>query len=300
MALNMERLAPPTREFAAVVEELLARRRHDWKNGQRRSTQGDPWPRSWTRDELCDVAYSSYKALLKGAIRRPPRREVVMEIADYLACSLAERNRLLAAARYALEQPYLAGAELQAALDVAQEVIDGLPLPAHSLTRDWNIHLANHSLWRLLGLGDEQLAALPGEQLNVLQLVFDPDLPLYSLLSPHPEAWERTARREVYGFKHQNELCRYDDWYHERVAGWMELPRFAEYWNAIGIDAPPASVRDHELFQTYTFEFTYPDGIVLRVRSLLIALGDMEYPKVIAYLPLDDATRAVYRTLGPA
>lgn len=297
MALKLERMAPETRDFAAVVEELLARRR---SQARASTTNGgdELWPKVWTREELCDVAYSSYKALLKGAIRRPPRREVVMEVADYLACSLVERNRLLAAARYALEQPYLAGTQLEAALAVAQQVIDELPLPAHSLTRDWSVHLVNRGLLRLLGLGAEQLPALPDQPLNVLELVFDPRLPLHSLLSPNPETWERTARREVYGFKLQNALCQYDEWYAQRVARLMELPRFAEFWNAIGIDTSPASLSDHESFQTYVFEFTYPDGSVLRIRSLLIALGDVEYPKVVAYVPLDDTTRRVYRELG--
>src|SRR5438270_4145248 len=71
------RTAPECRDFAVVVEELLARRRGEAAHATR-PRRG--WPREgwglkrWTREELCDDAYSSYKALLKGSIRRPPRR----------------------------------------------------------------------------------------------------------------------------------------------------------------------------------------------------------------------------------
>lgn len=302
MAKLFDRIAPDCRELALVIEELLARRRQDAAQHRQRSaarTADDWWPKEWTRDELCDVVYSSYKALLKGAIRRPPRRQVVMEIADYLECSLEERNRLLVAARYAPEQPYLQGAQLETALGVAQTVIDALPLPAHSLTRDWDIHLVNERLLRLLGITRAQLEGLPPEQRNVLQLVFDPELPLHTLLRPNPDTWDRTARREIYGFKQQNQLCQYDDWYAARVERLMALPHFAQYWQQIGLDAPPAA-EDHHAFTTYLFELTYPDGRVLHVRSLLIALGDIDYPKVIAYIPADEFTRRVFIDQGLA
>lgn len=303
MAPLFDRIAPDCRDLARVIEELLARRRQD---AARRAQLAAPsridrgWPKEWTRDELCDVVYSSYKALLKGAIRRPPRRQVVMELADYLECSLEERNRLLVAARYVPEQPYLQGGQLTDALAVAQTVIDELPLPAHSLTRDWDIHLLNDRLLRLLGIAPEQFATLPPEQRNVLQLVFDPELPLHALLSRNPEVWDRTARREVYGFKQQNQLCQYDDWYVARIEQLMQLPHFARYWQQTTLDASSASTADHNTFSTYLFELTYPDGTTLHVRSLLIALGDIDYPKVIAYIPADQPTRQLFARWGLA
>jgi len=301
MAKLFDRIAPDCRDFAITAEELLARRRQERAHDVQRPVahaSGEWWPKEWTRDELCDVVYSSYKALLKGAIRRPPKRQVVMELADYLECSLDERNRLLVAARYAPEQPYLQGAQLEHALAVAQTVIDALPFPAHSLTRAWDIHIVNAQLVKLLGITQEQLQSLPAEQRNVLHLVFDPQLPLHALLSPNAEAWDRTARREIYGFKQQNQLCQYDAWYAARIEHLLALPHFAQYWHQTGIDTPPLSTPDHDPFTTYVFEFTYPNGTVLHVRSLLIALSDLDYPKVIAYMPADQSTRELYAALG--
>ena len=74
------------------------------------------------RPDAEGVPYSSYKAPLKGSIRRPPRRAVVLAIADYLECTLAERNRLLVAPQYAPQQPYLSGVALTARLGPATSV----------------------------------------------------------------------------------------------------------------------------------------------------------------------------------
>src|SRR5919201_4343442 len=78
-----DRTAPECRDFAVVVEELLARRRREAVQTRPprrgRAPQGGG-PKRWTREELCDVAYSSYKPLLKGRTRPPPRREVVLAI----------------------------------------------------------------------------------------------------------------------------------------------------------------------------------------------------------------------------
>jgi hypothetical protein len=234
-----DRTAPACRDFAVVVEELLARRRGEAAQ-TRPPRQGWPratWePKRWTREELCDVAHSSYKALLKGSIRRPPRRAVVLAIADYLECTLAERNRLLVAAQYAPQQPYLTGADLTAVLALAQETVDYVRLPAYVVTREWDVRSTNAHLLTLFGATRTQVDAIPPEQRNILHLVFDPSLPLYERLSGTREAWERTARRSIYRFKRDNVLCQDEAWYKQRVQRLMGLPRFAEYWHQIQID----------------------------------------------------------------
>jgi hypothetical protein len=300
MASVLERVVPDCHDFAFTVEALLARRRRD--SAQRLHTQTsyadqESWTKEWTRDEVCDLVYSSYKAMLKGAIRRPPRRHVVMDLADYLECSLDERNRLLVAARYAPEQPYLQGAALATALAYAGMVIDDLPFPAHALTRDWDLHLPNDPLVQILRMTREQFTMVPAEQRNILHLVFDPASPLYALLRPNRASWERTARREVHGFKQQNQLCQYDAWSIERVERWMSLPHFARFWHEAELGAMDASI-DHDVFSPYEFELTYDRNAVLHMRAVLIALSDCDYPKVIAYLPADRATRHHFTALG--
>jgi hypothetical protein len=296
-----DRTAPECRDFAVVVEELLARRRREAVQTRppRRGRAPQRWgPKRWTREELCDVAYSSYKALLKGRIRRPPRREVVLAIVDYLECTLAERNRLLIAAQYAPQQPYLTGAALAAALALAQETVDYVPLPAYVVTRAWDVRSTNAHLLTLFGATRAQVDAIPAEQRNILHLVFDPRLPLYARLSGTPEAWERSARRSIYGFKRDNVLCQDEAWYRQRVQRLMGLPRFAEYWKQVQIDVeargdrfgPAPGWREG-------IEIMHPTGTVVRVRPLLILQGDSDYPRVVAFLPADPDSRRAFGTL---
>jgi hypothetical protein len=77
----------------------------------------------------------------------------------------------------------------------------------------------------------------------------------------------------------------------------MGLPRFAEYWQQIQIDVEargdgfgPASGR------LDTIEITHPGGTVVRVRPLLILQGAIDYPRVVAFLPADAASRRAFGT----
>jgi hypothetical protein len=134
-------------------------------------------------------------------------------------------------------------------------------------------------------------------QRNILHLIFDPGLPLYERLSSTREAWERTARRSIYEFKRDNVLCQDEVWYRHRVQRLLGLPRFAEYWQQIQIDCEahgdgfsPASVGPN------TIEITHPTGTILRVRPLLILQGAIDYPRVVAFLPADAASRRAFGT----
>jgi len=105
---------PDCREFVEVVEDLLNRRQNNLSNHiSTRAWQDNLWgPRTWTRTEMEDMVYSSYKQMRRGRITRPPRREVVIDMADYLDCTIDERNRLLVAANLPPVDPYLTYAYL--------------------------------------------------------------------------------------------------------------------------------------------------------------------------------------------
>ena len=209
--------------FAAVVETILQRRR-SIPAARRVARGGLAVPRAWTRDELCLEAYSSYRALLRGAVRRPPRREVVLAIADYLLCSHSERNQLLTAAGYAAEHPGPSVAELRAALDTLGTFIETLPLPAYAVSRNWTVQLINDHLLRLL---EEQKGGphSPGgpRKRNVLRLLFDPACRSANCSSRTRPAGASTAS-EVMRFREDNEPWQYDHWYRGLVTRLSDLP----------------------------------------------------------------------------
>jgi PAS domain-containing protein len=293
--LGPVRVAPDCAAFANLVETLLRRRRSDPQ--QRRAAVS--WyavPRSWTRDELCDVAYSSYRALLRGAVRRPPRRDVVMEIADYLQCSMTERNQLLVAARYAIEHPGPRGAELQLAVAELRTVMDALPLPAYAVSREWTVLLVNDHMLAALGLQLSDLIGLPLRSRNVLQLLFDPALPIRALLEPDAASWSQLAALSVFRFMHDNLLWQYEPWYRNFIARMGDLPDFPRYWQLAQSGQTAGSEPD--VMASAHMTITRPDGRTLRMRPLNIDLLGPGYPGIVSFLAADAATGEHMRELG--
>jgi MmyB-like transcription regulator ligand binding domain len=285
------RVHPECRAFVAVVEELLARRRREQAPD---SGEGEWWPRSWHRTELEDTVYSSYRQMRQGRVTRPPRREVVMEIASYLSCTLAERNRLLLAAHAAPISPYLTGERLDELLPVAVEVAARLSIPAMVINRDWRVHYQNAQMLESFAITPEQLASIRPEQRNVLQLLFDPALPLRPNLAPYPESWQRMARQSIYGFKLANQLCQHEPWYLDLVDRLMGLPDFADHWRSVQPDAsfdsdPSALARSPAVTVDVALARPEPGASHARLRPLVVSIGyfQFDFPLVLAFLPVE-------------
>ncbi len=289
------RVAPDCAEFARLVETLLQRRRGDTEQRRSAAPQRLAVPRVWTRDELCDVAYSSYRALLRGAVRRPPRREVVLDIADYLECSMPERNQLLAAARYAIEHPGPRGTELRRAVDDLRTIIDRLPLPAYAVSRDWTLLLINDNLLTVFGLDRADVTGLPAPTRNVLRLLFDPALPVRGRLAQDTRSWSQLAAFSVFRFVQDNLLWQFDPWYRALIVRLGDLPDFTRYWTqaqtwqAAGTEPGGGSA---------SITVTRPDGRTLRLRPLNVHTHGPGYPGIVSFLAADDATARELLGLG--
>jgi PAS domain-containing protein len=290
------RVAAECAEFASLVEGLLQRRRSD-PDYRRAAAEWNAVPRVWTRDELCDVAYSSYRALLRGAVRRPPRREVVLDIADYLQCTMTERNQLLVAARYAIEHPGPRGSELQQAVDVLRIVMDKLPLPAYAVGRDWTILLINDHLLSVLGLSLEDIVGLPAQSRNVLRLLFDPALPVRGLLEPDRESWSRLAAFSVLRFIQDNLLWQYDSWYRTLITRLSDLPDFSDYWR-LAQSGDLAAAAESAGLASARITITRPDGRTLVMQPMNIDLLGPGYPGIVSFLAAEDQTARVMHALN--
>lgn len=286
--MNVDRVHPDCREFVNVIEELLKRRQQEV---DQRWAQDDWGPRTWTRTELEDMVYSSYKRMRQGDVTRPPRRSVVMDIADYLNCTLEERNRLLMAAHTAPISPYFTGQRLEKLLQVTIEAAQHLDVPVIVINRDWHIHYMNEQALALNAITMEEVAAIPPHYLNFLRLMFDPELPLYPNLARNRVTWTRMARQTIYGFKMANVLCQFEDWYQNLVQEFMSLPEFAAHWNSVNIDLPfehDQSARN--LPEAVTVELTTTRQ-QLWMRPLVISAGyfQFDFPQILAFLPADSA-----------
>lgn len=280
-----------------VIEELLERRRKEVRDGKVyfHVWSHDDWHREWKSSELRDTVYSSYSALRKGKLKRPPPPSTVMEIADYLECSLEERNRLLVAAHYAPIPPYLTGDKLIPVAKIAKEITDYIPLPSYIINRDWNILSLNRHLLKFVGLTENDASRISANRLNILHLILDPVLPIYQGLAHSSDSWEYIARRNIYGFKLENSISQYDDWFKPHIEELMKLPRFAEFWEEIQIDWLTSS--DAE-FPYYTTEMMSPIGKLVRFRSILTSIGNYDYPQIVSYIPVDQESRDIFTELG--
>ncbi|ABX03427.1 MAG TPA: hypothetical protein DEF47_02800 [Herpetosiphon sp.] len=305
MALGQQLVHPDCLAFVAVVEELLARRQQGLVPQNRWQLADDPWgPRAWNRTELEDMVYSSYKQMRKGRITRPPRREVVMDIADYLNCTIEERNRLLIAADGSPIMPYLTGAALTPILEITIEIVQQLSMPAFVINRDWQMHYFNEHLLNLFGVTPEMLAAIDPTQLNVLGLLCNPDLPLYPQLIQNRASWQFMVRKTIYGFKQANVLCQYEPWYQQLVAELLQLPEFASQWPTVSLDKPLVTPNMGLESPTIVLEALIPHTKPMPkrawLRPLLMSAGyfQFDFPQIVAFLPANAESQAIYAEIG--
>ena len=228
-----------------------------------------------------------------------------MDIADYLNCTLEERNRLLIAAHAIPVSPYLTGEKLEEFLRITRPVARSLIMPATIINRDWHIHFLNDQMMALYALTEQQIAAVPIEKLNLLHLLFDPQLPLYPNLIENTESWTRMARQTIYGFKMANQLCQFEAWYQSLVRQLLALPDFEFHWNAVRLDAPfDEDVSLKSLPRDVLVETALPG---LRVQSrrawmrpLVISAGyfQFDFPQIIAFLPANEQSQAIFAEMG--
>ena len=250
--------------------------------------------RRYTFSEMYALVPTFENARHRSEHSRQLTIDELMTLCDYLDCSVAERNRVLHQARYEPVLRYISGNELHTALHTATTVLSYLPAPAYVLTQDWHVHAWNSHILRLLGWTESFTRLLKAEgRLGILHFIFDPGLGVRPYLAGEDGTWEEMAYRNVYAFKTQNWLYSHDPWYLEELERLMKLPDFAYYFNLAQVDAAHPNHKTEFISQ-----IGYPDGRTFRFRSLFISNGSIYYPQVAMYMPVDEASRAILRSLG--
>src|SRR5215468_1298225 len=120
------------------------------RNNRQEEVRECPHPslKRFTQQELTVEACPTYKNLLVGRSQRIPSRQTLMQIADYLECSIESRNTLLLAARYLPESLELEGDALTLTLEQARQLMETLPYPAMLVTHTLAIEALNELFQR--------------------------------------------------------------------------------------------------------------------------------------------------------
>ncbi len=259
-----------------------------------------PHPRlkRFTQQELTDEACPTYKNWLVGRSRRVPSRKTILQIAQYLECSALERNTLLLAARYLPETLELEGSELRQALEQAHRLIGTLPYPAMLLTHTLEVQAVNDLFQRVFAF--PSLNAIPPEQRDLFHFVFHPN----SLLrSPGPfndqevKVWQTHASYCIQLFKQSNVLYQFEPWYQELVERLSTLADFRTYWERASQAPDQPDVPSKTLLSRHA---TTDELLPIQLRHVHISVSSHMYPCILAFLPLDEAARAVFASLGSA
>jgi hypothetical protein len=103
--------------------------------------------------------------------------------------------------------------------------------------------------------------------------------------------WQQHALPGIQLFKRQNALFQYDAWYQQSVKQWCEIPGFQTYWEKAREasrqeDAPTKSVLARMA--------TTGEVLPIRLRHMFISVNGEMSPAVSAFVPIDEAARAVY------
>src|SRR5258708_14682670 len=132
---DMAQSAPGSSKAPTVLRDILEEI-EILRNIRQEEVRDRPHPflKRFTQQELTDEACPTYKNLLGGRSQRIPSRQALMQIADYLECSIESRNNFLLAARYLPESLELEGDALRLTLEQARQLMETLPYPAMLVT----------------------------------------------------------------------------------------------------------------------------------------------------------------------
>jgi hypothetical protein len=271
-----------------AIEMVRIRRQEEYRE------KHHPQLKRFTQQELNDDVCPAYKNWLIGRSHRLPVRSMLMQIADYLECTLSERNEILLAAQYVPEQPEWEGADLQRAVEYARQIMASLPYPAMVVTRTFQVHAANEFFLRLFEL--PPLDTIPPHLRSTIHFLLHPEVPRRSTMSAEARAmWQQHVLSGIQLFKQQNVLSQYEAWYQQSVQQWCEIPGFQEYWEkaraATGQEVAPTKLVLARMATT-------GEILPIRLRYVQIAISGKISPAVAAFLPDDEAARAAFASFG--
>jgi hypothetical protein len=277
----------------AILEEIEVLRMKRQEEGRDRP---HPLLKRFTQQEVTDEACPTYKNLLVGRSQRIPSRQTLMQISNYLECSIESRNTLLLAARYLPESLELEGSRLKQALEQAQHLMGTLPYPAMMVTHTLEVHAVNEAFQRVFEL--PPLTAIPQPQRHLFHFLFHPDFPMRvrsTFNDQAVKAWQAGVSRGIQLFKQSNRLSQFEPWYQELIERFCAVADFRAYWEQ---DAETLDQQDAPPKMLLSRHATTGELLPIQLQHIRISVCSHMYPCIMALRPLDDAACDVFASLS--
>ncbi|GCE31907.1 hypothetical protein KDA_73910 [Dictyobacter alpinus] len=285
------------RDVLHQIETLRIKRQQEARD------RPHPLLKRFSQQELADEACPTYRNLLEGRSRRVPNQTMIMQIAQYLECSAQERNNLLLAARYLPENLELEGIALKQALEQAQQVMGMLPYPAIIVTHTLSVHAANNAFQRVFEI--PPLEALQKQQRHLFYFLFHRDFPMRARSTFNDQArdvWHVQASLGIDLFKHSNILYQFEPWYQQLIEQFSTLSDFRAYWGQESQEqeGKPLPQKNTPSKIVLSRNAETSELLPIQLRQIYISVCSHKYPCIAAFLPLDEAARVVFASLGSA
>ena len=280
------RQADMLKALLGLIEEVRYKRQNEWRD------QLHPKGHRFTQLELKQVALPTYGNLLASNSKRLPARQQILDVADYLECTIAETNDLLLCAQYLPERETLTPQAYQNLLNRAKMLTHLIPLPAAVLKPDVEVVYATQSLLDLNSL--PPLAKLSREECLGGSWYLNASLPSAAFYNITPSMTHANARAiaEMMWLGGQNH--RHESWFKASLQQCSQFPKFEQHWHALASESISLGDEDYGncVMQTPFIDTPIQEG------TILLPLNHQGDLTLLISIPKDDAALHVYRQLG--
>jgi len=266
-----------------LIEEMRQKRRGEWRE------MPHPSHKRFTQEEIRFGPCPTYHNLLSRRSQRIPSRQMILDIAHYLECSIEETNEMLRVAQYVPEFIVMSDRDQQQIVARVQMLASLIPLPSAIVGKFGEVIQANSVITALNNQPAPHLWR--SDERDIAQGYFNPSLNAVYRVSP--SSWELNARGAVETIYLLSRPYLREKDFLSKLEQWKKLPDFSSFWTDI-TTCLPSEDKVHCENLTHTTLLDSP----IRDQNIVIPfMPNFEVTLVIG-VPRDEAALYVYRELG--
>jgi len=268
-----------------LIEDIRYKRQDEWRD------RPHPLGRRFTQLELTQEALPTYGNLLAGRSKRIPARQQILDIADYLECTIAETNDLLLCAEYIPERRELTRNAYQKLLSHAQFLAHFISLPLYILKPDLEIVYANDPQLAIHDVSD--LTLLPKDERNGICWYFSNNLPTYPWYNASADSTVQNARGLAEMLWITSRPYRHEQTFKAKLNAYLRFPEFKQQWEIVSRDG----VIETDEYGCARMQTRFLDQPIKECPYLLPLSANNDLLLMVT-APMDEAARTVYRQVG--